>query len=219
LTPTPAPVVAPAPKPPTPILIEVYGDDAMRGMTSMMGVAQQSETVQSQALLRAQSGDGITIINRATGGRSSSLKNQMNGMDGNGAPFADRIKTSAASIVIDNHAMNDALGGETLDEYRQYLAQWVTAVRAAGKTPVLEEPNPVCDGDHPRLAAYVAAMNDAAVQFSVPLVKQYDYIQTLPNWQSHMSGCLYPDEWMLQVKGQRQAEVLRPIVVHLLSAE
>lgn len=210
--PQPAPTPQPAPKPQKPVLIDVYGDDAMSGMTSMMGRAQQSETDQSQSLLQAMlNGTAVTIANHATGGGSSSLKNEMLGMDGNGAPFAERIKTSAASIVIDNHAINDALGGETLADYRQYLAQWIAAVRAAGKTPVLEEPGPVCDGDHPQLAAYVDAMNDAAGQFNVLVVKQFDYIQTLPNWQSHMSACLYPDEWMLQVKGQRLAQALAPL--------
>ncbi|TXD58934.1 hypothetical protein FUT88_13315 [Ralstonia sp. TCR112] len=185
----------------------------MSGMTSMMGRAQQNETDQSQSLLQATLNDtAVTIANYATGGGSSSLKNEMLGMDGNGAPFADRIKTSAASIVIDNHAINDALGGETLVDYRQYLAQWIAAIRAAGKTPVLEEPGPVCDGDHPQLAAYVDAMNDAAAQFNVPIVKQFDYIQTLPNWQSHMKGCFYPDEWMLQIKGKRQADLLAPLI-------
>ncbi len=202
------------------VLIDVYGDDAMSGMTSPMGRAQQSETDQSQSLLQATLHDSaIAVANHATGGGSSSLKNEMIGMDGNGAPFADRIKTSAASIVIDNHAINDALGGETLADYRQYLAQWIAAVRAAGKTPVLEEPGPVCDADHPQLAAYVDAMNDAATQFNVPIVKQFDYIQTLPNWQSHMNGCLYPDEWMLQIKGQRQAEALAPLIKKIIGEQ
>lgn len=211
--PQPAPTPLPTPKPQKPVLIDVYGDDAMSGMTSMMSRAQQSETDQSQLLLRAMLNDtAITVDNHATGGTSSSLKNEMIGMDGNGAPFADRIKTSAASIVIDNHAINDALGGETLADYRQYLAQWIAAVKAAGKTPVLEEPGPVCDGDHPQLAAYVDAMNDAAAQFNVPIVKQFDYILALPNWRSHMNECFYPDEWMLQIKGQRQAYAINMLI-------
>lgn len=219
-TPSPAPEPQPAPKPQKPIVIDVYGDDAMAGMTSMMGRAQQSEPDQSRALLRATlNDDGITIANHATGGTSSSLKNEMDGMDGNGAPFSDRIKASPASIAIDNHAINDALGGETLADYRQYLAQWIAAVRAAGKTPVLEEPGPVCDGDHPQLAAYVDAMNDAAAQFSVPIIKQFDYIQTLPNWQSHMNGCFYPDEWMLRAKGQQQAALLAPLIKTIIGEQ
>jgi hypothetical protein len=218
--PAPAPEPQPAPKPQRVVTIDVFGDDAMMGATSLMGRAQQSETDQSQTLLRATlNDDAIIITNHATGGTSSSLKNELDGMDGNGAPFADRIKTSAASIVIDNHGVNDMLGGESLADYRQYLAQWVAAVRAAGKTPVLEEPGPTCDGDRPQLAAYVSAMNEAAAQFNVLIIRQYDAILALPNWQSHMNACLHPDEWLLQIKGHIQGEALTPIAKMMIDKQ
>lgn len=220
--PIPAPAPASAPVVPVPpvvappskvVLIDVYGDDAMFGMTSMMGFpTDQTEPNDTQALLRAQFGDGATITNHATGGTSSSLQNEMLGMDGQGAPFAQRILKSPASIVIDNHAMNDALGGETIDDYRTWLMQWVTAVRAAGKLPVLEEPNPVCDGNHPQLDQYVAAMDDVAAQMKVPLVQQYQAILALPNWQSHFTAGFYPDAYIQAIKAQRQAEALALVI-------
>lgn len=215
----PLPAPQPAPRPQTVVVIDVYGDDAMMGATSLMGRAQRNETDQSQAMLRAMlNDDAIIIANHATGGTSSSLKNEMLGLDGNGAPFAERIKTSAASIVIDNHAINDALGGETLADYRQYLAQWAAAVRAVGKTPILEEPGPVCDGDHPQLAAYVQAMNDAAAQFNVVIIRQYDATLALPNWQSRMSACFYPDDAILALKAQRQTAVLAPLIKSIIGS-
>ena len=216
--PAPAPVVTPpAPKPPQPILIEVYGDDAMMGLTSMMSVAQQSETVQSQAMLQAQLNDtAITIANKAMGGTASSLVNMMRGVDGGGPPFADRIKGSKAQIVLMNHAINDNLV-QSLGPYTDAMIDWIKAVRDAGKIPVLEEPNPVCDGNHPWLENYVSVMNNVAETYKVPVVRQYSYIQTLPNWQSHMGSCFYPDEWLLQIKAQRQAEVLGPIIASLIT--
>src|SRR5258708_29180559 len=114
------------------VMIEGYGGGAMLGMWSPMPISQQSEPAGAQAILQAQFNDtGITIANHATGGSSSSLFNELRGMDGAGAPFADRIKTSKAAIVKDDHAVNDALGGETLDDYRQYLAQWGAPGRPA----------------------------------------------------------------------------------------
>lgn len=166
-----------------------------------------------QALLQTQFNDtGIAVSNHATGGTSSSLQNEMLGVDGNGAPFADRIKLSAASVVVESHTLNDALGGETINDYRQYLAAWVVAVRAAGKIPVLEESGPTCDSDHQQLAAYVQAMDDAAATYNVPIVTQYAYISGLPNWQAHMGQCLYPDSYLLQIKAQREAAILSPLV-------
>ncbi len=216
--PASTPIAAPASTPV--VLIEAFGDDAMLGMSGPMTISQQGETVGSQTLLQAQLSDtGIVVANHATGGRSSSLQNELRGMDGNGPPFADRIKTSKAAIVVESHTLNEARGGETLDDYRQYLAQWVVAVRAAGKVPVLEESGPVCDGDHPQLAAYVRAMDDAAALYSVPLVKQYAYIQTLPNWQSHLSGCFFPDDLLYALKAQREAAILTPLVKTIIGGQ
>ncbi|PRZ56196.1 hypothetical protein BX589_102397 [Paraburkholderia fungorum] len=201
--------------------IDVYGDDGIAGFTvsdyGMWSTVTPSEPQALQALLQNQFNDtGITVVSHATGGTSSSLQNEMLGMDGNGAPFADRIKLSSASYVIESHTRNDALGGETIDDYRQYLAAWVAAVRVSGKIPVLEESGPVCDSDHPQLAAYVQAMDDAAVQFGVALVSQYAYISSLPNWQAHMASRLYPDAYLLQIKAQREAAVIAPLVRNLI---
>jgi hypothetical protein len=202
------------------VLIEVNGDDAMLGVTSnnngFVTISQQSEPADTQALLRAQFGDGITIVNHAEGGRASTLVNMMNGVDGGGPPFAQRMLTSKADIVLVNHAINDDLS-QSLAPYADALVAWVQAVRAAGKIAVLEEPNPVCDANHPHLENYVSTMDGIATQYNVPIVKQFDYIQTLPNWQTHLSACLYPDEWLLHIKAQQEANVLAPIVQQLIT--
>ena len=219
---SPEPASMPAAVPSTPIVqIDVYGDDGVAGFTisdfGMFSTVAPNEPQTLQALLQTQLNDsGITVNNRATGGTSSSLKNELAGMDGNGAPFADRIKLSTASIVVESHARNDALGGETIDDYRQYLAAWVVAVRTSGKIPVLEESGPTCDSDHPQLAAYVQAMDDTAAQFNVPIVTHYAYISSLPNWQSHMASCLYPDAYLLAIKAQREQAVIAPLVQALI---
>lgn len=195
----------------------------MMGMTGvnygMPSITQQTEPAGLQSLLQQQfNNPNITVANHATGGTSSSLMNELDGMDGNGAPFAQRIATSQAVIVIDNHAVNDALGGESLTNYQGYLAQWIQAVRDAGKTPVLEEPGPVCDGDHPQLGDYVRAMDAAAQQYNVPIIKNYQMIIGLPDWKSHMdASCFYPDVWLDSVKATQELAVIGPLVKHLIS--
>jgi hypothetical protein len=186
----------------------------------MMSLVTPSEPQSLQALLQSQFNDtGIMVGSHATGGTSSSLQNEMLGMDGNGAPFADRIKTSAASIVIESHTLNDALGGETVNDYRQYLAAWVVAVRAAGKVPVLEESGPVCDSDHPQLAAYVQAMDDAAAQFKAPLIQQYAYISSVTGWCNHMASGFYPDAYIAQLKAKQEQAVIAPLVRTVVGAQ
>lgn len=171
----------------------------------------QSEPADTQSILQAQFGDTVTVDNRAEGGRASTLVNMMNGVDGGGDPFAQRVKSSQAQIVLDAHAVNDDLS-QSLGPYGDALVAWVQAVRASGKIPVLEEPGPVCDNDHPYLANYVSLMDSVATQYNVPLVKQYDFLQTIPNLCSHYTAGIYPDNAIYQVKAQRQAAVLAPIV-------
>jgi hypothetical protein len=170
-----------------------------------------SEPADTQTLLQAQFGNTVMIDNRAEGGTASSLLNMMNGVDGGGPPFAERVKSSKAQIVLDAHAVNDDLY-QSLGPYTDALIAWVLAVRAAGKVPVLEEPGPVCDDQHPYLANYASVMDGVAQQYNVPIVMQYNYLQSIPNLCSHYAGGIYPDNFIFQVKAQRQAAVLAPLV-------
>jgi hypothetical protein len=194
--------------------MEGYSYNSM-GMPS---VITPNESQDLQSLLQKQFNDtGITVENHATGGTSSSLKNELAGLDGNGAPFAQRIKSSPASIVVDNHAVNDMYDGESVNDYAGYLGQWIMAVRAADKTPVLEEPGAICDGDHSQLAAYVSAMDAAAQQYDVAIIRQYQPILVLPGWEAHMdASCQFPDATLDQFKAQQEAMVLAPLVRRLI---
>lgn len=209
----------------TPVVqIDAYGDDAMEGDTTngvgMLSLVTPNEPASLQTLLRAQFQDtGISVADDATGGGASSLMDLLDGMDGGGAPFAQRIATSSAVIVIDNHAVNDFYGGETVGDYSAYLAQMIQDVRAAGKTLVIEEAGPVCDGQHPFLDQYVAAQDAAAAQYGVAIVTQYAYIQALPNWCSHMANGFYPDAWLDAIKAQREAAVIAPLVKGLIGGQ
>ncbi|NPT59121.1 hypothetical protein GNZ13_32320 [Paraburkholderia sp. 5N] len=175
----------------------------------------QSEPADTQAILQAQFGDAITLDNRAEGGSASTLLNMMAGVDGGGAPFAQRIQSSKAQIVLDAHAVNDDLS-QSLGPYSDALVAWVQAVRVAGKIAVLEEPGPVCDNSRPYLANYVSAMDNIAAQYSVPLVKQYDYLQTIPNLCSHYTAGIFPDNAIFQIKAQREAAILAPLTRQLI---
>lgn len=187
----------------------------MMGITSNNGwmptITQQSEPADSQVLLQAQFGNSVTISNLAEGGTASTLVNMMNGVDGGGPPFAQRMTTSKADIELVNHAINDDLA-QSLGPYTDALIAWIQAVRSTGKLPVIEEPNPVCDDNHPYLANYVSTMDSIAASYNVPIVSQYTYLQDIPNYCSHLSGGLYPDDYIDSVKAQHEAQVLAPLV-------
>lgn len=186
----------------------------------MASLITPSEPQSLQALLQAQFNDsGIVVVDHATGGTASSLMNLLDGMDGGGPPFTQRIATSPAVIVLDNHGVSDFYGGESVGDYSGYLAQWIADVRAANKIPVLEEPGPVCDGNHPFLAEYVAAMDLTAAQYGVAIVQQYQYISNITGWCSHMAQGFYPDTYIDALKAKREQTVIGPLVKTIIGGQ
>lgn len=202
----------------TPVVkIAIYGDDQQAGIAmsqfGMPTVVTPNEAQALQTLLQKQFNDsGITVQNVSTGGTSSSLQNEIDGMDGLGVGQPQRMKQSGAQIVIEAHMLNDALGGETPDDYAGYLTQQVQNAQTAGVTLVFEEDSPVCDGDHPQLPIYVATMERIAAQYNVPIIKQYSAIQAIDAWKGHVLGCLVPDSALDAVKAQASEAVIMSLV-------
>jgi hypothetical protein len=206
----------------TPIVkIAIFGDDQQEGIYVGSGMPQTvtpNEAAQLQSLLQAKFNDaGITVEDISSGGTSSSLMNELDGMDGLGVGQPQRMEQSEAQIVIEAHMLNDALGGETVADYTGYLIQQVQNAKGAGVILIFEEDSPVCDGDHPQLAAYVAAMDAVASQYNVPLIRQYSSTQAIGGWRNHMLGCLVPDPTLTAVKSQAELAVIAPIVKSLVS--
>jgi hypothetical protein len=211
--------------PSTPVVeIAIFGDDQMFGDATnsfgMMSLVAPNEPTALQMLLQKQFNDtGVTIVNMATGGTSSSLQNELDGMDGGGKPQPARMAASGAKIAIEQHMLNDALGGETVAEYSAYLGQWIQDAEANGIQPVLEEDSPVCDGNHPQLADYAQAMDQAAIAYNVPIIHQYTYVTGLPNWHAHTLGCTVPDAYLDGLKAQQEQAVIGPLVKTIIGGK
>jgi hypothetical protein len=198
-------------------VIEIHGDDALFGaVPPTFFFNPQNEPADTQAILQnALSDSAITVDNLAEGGAASTIVNLIAGVDGEGAPYAQRIQSSKAQIVVAGYGVEDNRI-QSLAPYADALVAFVQDVRAAGKIPVLEEPGPVCDDQHPNLANYASVMDGIAQQYNVPLVKQYNELLAVPNFCSHMNG-IYPDNAILQMRAQREAAVLQPIVQQLIN--
>ncbi|WP_260436110.1 GDSL-type esterase/lipase family protein [Burkholderia sp. Bp9143] len=168
-----------------------------------------------QNALRAKFGPTVTVENHGIGG--ADIKSAVYGL----APFyslplAKRLSTQPAQIVLANYGINDSRPGNVSEsDYRAALEKFVDDVRAAGETPLLEEPNPTCDVKHKNLGAYVAIMRDVATSKGVTLIAQYDYIRSLPNWKSMLTDCVHPKDELYAVKAQRESQVLEPMVAKL----
>lgn len=169
--------------------------------------------------LQTTLGATVTVVNNGIGG--STIDNRLTGSNGYASPWGTFLASDSAQIVISNWGINDANTtpgvGESVDQFRADLLSYIQLAQQRGKTVVLEEPHPVCDNTHPDLAQYVAVIDDIAAQQGLPLVQQYQYVLSLPNWQSYLSqDCIHPgDDRLYALKAQREAQVLGPIVQQL----
>jgi lysophospholipase L1-like esterase len=192
------------------ITIDAEGDSTMYGLETVGGQFVQSTypvPVLVQARLRTLFGTNVTV--NPNGSPGANLDMEMNGTGNYGTPLSARLAVSRARIVIANFGINDAY--LPVDAYRANLVRFVDVVRASGKLPVLEEPNPVCVG-HETLDALVGIMNDVARDKNVPLVTQYDAIKALPGWQSMLTDCVHPNDALYAFKAAREADVLAQVI-------
>jgi lysophospholipase L1-like esterase len=192
------------------ITVDAEGDSTMFGLQTVNGQFVQSATpppVLEQARLRALFGPGIIVNDYASPG--ANLRFELQGTDNYSTPLQARLAVSRAQIVIENFGINDAY--LPVEEYRSNLVRFVDVVRASGKLPVLEEPNPVCAG-HETLDLLVGILNEVAREKAVPLVKQYDAIKALPNWQGMLTDCVHPGEQLYAFKAAREADVLAQVI-------
>jgi lysophospholipase L1-like esterase len=192
------------------IVIDAEGDSTMYGLETVGGQFVQSAhpvpaLVQEQ--LRVWFGPNVTV--NANGSSGANLNFELQGTNNYSTPLSTRLAASRARIVIENFGINDAY--LPLETYRANLIQFVDTVRASGKLPVLEEPNPVCVG-HETLDQLVSILNQVAIDKAVPLVKQYDAVRALPGWQAMLTDCVHPNDALYAFKAGREAEALAQVI-------
>lgn len=159
-----------------------------------------------QSLLQKQFGTTVTVENNGQGG--ATVVERMNGS----TPYTSPYASDGAKIVIGNWAINDTVN-ESVSAYETALISFVTNVRAGGGIAVLEEPNPVVGA--PTVGDYSDAMDAIAAQMNVPIIKQYAYIQSLPNWQDMLTDGIHPNDALYAIKAQREEAVIGPLIAKL----
>jgi hypothetical protein len=178
-----------------------------------------------QADLQSSIGSGVTVIGHGVVG--STLPDLIAGT-GSTQNFVQYLSTDTSQIFLENMGINDE-AKESQSVFRQALVDFVTQTRQAGKVPVLEEPNPLCNPNEPpannvealdlggqTIAAWVDIIDQVGAQMGVPVVHQYTLIKALPNWCAMMSdGWGHPTVALYAIKAQNDADVLGPIVKSL----
>lgn len=219
---SPQPATQAAAAAPKRVIIDAEGDSTMRGTVQhpdgTYEYTANSAPANLQVSLQKAYGTSVTVVNSGAGG--STVADVLNGVGRYTKPWKDALPSNSANIVIANWAINDSNPNvnESTTVFENDLIYWIQITQAAGKTVVLEEPNPVCNPALAALPQYVDVIDKVAAQLAVPLIKQYDYIQSLPNWQSYLgSDCTHPgDDRLYQIKAQREFDVVQPIVAKML---
>ncbi len=162
---TPAPLNCPASS--SVKLIAAYGD------STTVGVGADDAAHTMPAILETL----ICHIKVSNEGVSGTRADQLlNGTDGKHAPWNQELKQSKAHILLFNFGINDSRQpGETIPSYSMNMHLLVDAAKAAGKTVVLETPNPIfptqkADAPDAKLQAHAQAVRQLAKAEHVPLI-------------------------------------------------
>lgn len=195
-----------------PVDIDMYGDSTMAGLT-MVGTTYITTTNNEPNYVQQELGSRARIFNQGVSG--TTLQELIDGTDGHHTMNLQQLMAKSSSrIVVENFAINDA-SSQSLQQFMSNVDYFVTQARVNGKVPVIEEPNPVCDANLkniPELDAQVAALEEYAARYNVAIVKQYDYIKSLPDWQSMLPDRIHPNEALYKIKADRTAAALLQIL-------
>lgn len=228
---TPNQQVAPAPASPSAtqatkttystLWIQMEGDSTMYGLTQDANGTYYRTSLNAPADLltdfQPQYGSRVQIVNDGIPG--SGVVGRVTGTGAYTVPWSVAVKDPGVGpVVVANWGINDAAAYSPA-AFQQYLLEFIQISQQAGKTVVLEEPNPVCDSaDHvAKLDQIVAVIDSVAAQQGLALIPQYQFIQTIPNWQSYLKDCLHPNEDLYATKAQREHIILAPIVAQMLA--
>ncbi len=207
-------------------VVNTWGDSTMAGyMETSPGVftATSLPAADLQAKLQTQLGVGVTVVANAVPG--STLEQALAG--GNSAYQQSLAQVLAAhpeyKIVLSNYGINDRIT-VTPEQFRQELIEFITTVQSAGKTPVLEEPNPICDpaqppaenielanpgSTSPVILPYVLQIDSVAVAYNIPLVQTYFLDKFLTNWCALLSdGEVHPGPELAKAEAGNRAIVV-----------
>ena len=208
----------------TQVSIEAYGDSTTLGISCSdghCGPLPQNAVTYLQDELRARYGERVRVTNYGVG---STMAAQLRDGTGNrrsgptaGLPWQERLTASPAQIVLINYGINEVMRNQTPEQFYAAETALVKTARALGRQPVLQTANPMPDNRlNARLAAMVAMTRRVAAEQQVPLVNQFAYISSLPDWKTLMSDGAHPKPGLYRLKAEQDFRVVDPLVRRLL---
>ena len=214
-----------------PLTVDFYGDSTTAGAQRIGGktiLSTHSEPVIVHSGLKAHFGDDVVVNNFGIGGTQA--LELLNGEMGYELPWLERMKHSKADVVVLNYSWNDKeyyfnpIEGRTPvspDEFAVALRELIFIARWAGKEVVLQDPNP---GDFDftksdKLLQYIEVIHLVAETENVPLVDNFEYVMSIPDWRTYLSeDKIHPTDALYAIKAKRTLETLLPIAQRIQEA-
>ncbi len=166
----------------------------------------------------------VTVIDGATPGATFQADLQATGVVAQSISARLGSLTTPADLVLSNFEINDQyVLAESPQTYASWEQQWVQTVKAAGATPVLQEPNPICEPGFniPVTDEFVAQTRQLASTQGITLLPTYDAFKLYPLWNLTTglmsSDCVHPNETGYAFKEAHYFPVLLPVVRKLLA--
>jgi hypothetical protein len=178
--------------------IDYYGDSTVYGWATQ---STQVDTTAPEAFAAALQNSALhTVNNKGFNGQTAcELLNGVNQEHNWEAEMAQ----SAATVVILNHGINDAVSGD--GQYRSCLTSLAQIAKTEGKRVVFETPNPI--DTQVDLLPYVQAMREVAAAEGLYLIDQYAYLNQRYSSDigSILRDTLHPTDPIYIEKGQYAA--------------
>ncbi|WP_244195965.1 SGNH/GDSL hydrolase family protein [Paraburkholderia susongensis] len=210
------------------VLIDAYGDSTTLGITCSdghCGPQARNAVTYLQDDLQAHYGERVRVANYGVGGTMATQLRDGNGHRQTsrkpestaGLPWRERLAASPAQIVLINYGINEVMQNQTPEQFYAAETALVQTARALGKEPVLQTSNPMPDNRlNARLATMVAMTRRVAAEQQVPLVDQFAYVSSVPDWKTLMSDGAHPKPDLYRLKAAQDYQVVEPMVQRLL---
>lgn len=201
--------------PANPVIIEWYGDSTTKGVTfsdNKYSELQNNEPSNTQELLNKKFGEGsILIENRGVNGTTA--KQLIDGTHSFKTSFSQQLNAGKADIVIINFGINDCYTpGYTPEKYANDISELVRIARAAGKTVIIETPNPIDNMHNEWLWSFQHQAVVTGQKLGVPVINQWEEMMKRPDWQSLLGDKIHPTSPGYVVKSNISFAVIYPVV-------
>jgi acyl-CoA thioesterase I len=178
---------------PSNLIIGMYGDSTMEGVTCVHGSCvplQENAPYMLQKLLPK-----ARIVNQGLSGDDASSWLDRDGVTIPPCDWETEMRASKAQVIVLNWGINDTFQ-LTENRFRRSMEKLIETALRAGKTVMLETPNPVDPSFNKRIAtklpALVAIDRELALKYNLLLIDEYKACSDQGSWFSLLSDGIHP---------------------------